>query len=509
MSLTSLLKDAGQRWPEKTAIWFADRAWKFGELDDVSDRIAAGLAKAGAQPGDRIALFTPNCIELLQCYFGIFKLGAIAVPLNDRYQAEEFRYGVEHCGATMLIAHVELLDRIKGLPLGELGIKKSYVFDGPADGPFLRFDELLCKPAGSIPTTNISADEPAVIFYTSGSTARPKGVTHTHRSFQNCIEIQTSTFEFTDRDVHMVVTAACHMAAFATQLLPAISSGGTCVLAHLPPPAQFIEAIEKHRVTRSQMLPVGLEDVVEYLEQHPSKNLQSWRSCTAGGDVIPVEVQKRFRAVAGFELTELYGQTEGASTFTNPPFGPKRPGSFGKPVAQTEGRVVDGRGQEVSDGEEGELLVKTPSLMLGYWNDPAATAAAIRDGWFASGDLVRRDRDGYYWFVGRKKEIIIRGGSNISPMEVERVIDAHPAVHLSCVVGKPDAHFGQIVEAYVQFRGDGPKPPSIAELKSFVAERIAAYKVPEHFHVVAQLPLNCTGKVDRHKLHDAAFKETT
>jgi long-chain acyl-CoA synthetase len=507
MSLASLLQESRQRWPEKTAIWFAGRSWRFGDLDDHSNRIAAGLAKAGARAGDRIALFTPNCIELVLCYFGAFKLGAIAVPLNDRYQAEEVRYGVEQCGATMLIAHAELLDRLQDLPLAEIGIKQSYVFGGDEEPPFQPFAALLCESTNALPNPNIDDNDPAVIFYTSGSTARPKGVTHTHRSLTNCIEIQTKTFEFTQNDVHMVVTAACHVAAFATQLLPSLASGGTSVLAHLPPPAEFIAAIECHGVTRAQMLPAGLEDIVEFLEQHPSNKLQSWRSCTAGGDVIPLELQKRFRNVTGFDVTELYGQTEAASTFTNPPFGPKRPGSFGKPVVQTEGRVVDADGKEVADDVVGELQTKSPSLMQGYWNDPEATSAAIHDGWFDSGDLVRRDRDGYYWFVGRKKEIIIRGGSNISPMEVERVIDSHPAVHLCCVVGKSDTHFGQIVEAYVEFRGDMPNKPTADELKSFVAERIAAYKVPEHFHIVEHLPLNCTGKVDRHQLHETVLKE--
>ncbi len=358
MPLVSLLRDSHQRWPEKTAIWFADRGWKFDELDRVSDRIAASLTKAGARPGDRIALFTPNCIELVQCYFGVFKLGAIAVPLNDRYQAEEVRYGIEHCGATILVVHEELMDRIKDLPLAEIGIKRAFVFGGKVALPFRSFEELLDESSGRPPATMIADTDPAVIFYTSGSTAQPKGVTHTHRSLANCIDIQIRTFEFTENDVHMVVTAACHVAAFATQLLPSLASGGTSVLAHLPPPAKFVAAIERYGVTRGQMLPAGLEDIVEYLEQHPSSKLQTWRACTAGGDVVPIELQKRFRKVTGFELTELYGQTEAASTFTNPVFGPKRPGSFGKPVVQTQGRVVDAEGKEVPEGEVGELKQK-------------------------------------------------------------------------------------------------------------------------------------------------------
>jgi acyl-CoA synthetase (AMP-forming)/AMP-acid ligase II len=255
------------------------------------------------------------------------------------------------------------------------------------------------------------------------------------------------------------------------------------------------------------MLPASLEDLVEYLEHHPSADLGSWRCCTAGGDLVPPDLHHRFRRAAGFDLTELCGMTEALSYVTNPPFGEKRLGSVGKPTARTRIRLVDEQGGDVPDGQAGEILVPSPAVMVGYWNDPAATAAALRDGWLFTGDLARRDADGYYWFVGRKKEIIIRGGSNISPLEVEEVIDEHPAVHLSCVVGVPDPHLGEIVAAYVALRGDVTPSPTATELRQFVAGRIAAYKVPERITILDELPLNSTGKVDRKKLHSQILTE--
>ncbi len=179
------------------------------------------------------------------------------------------------------------------------------------------------------------------------------------------------------------------------------------MLTHLPPPDEFVADIEKHGVTRAQLLPALLEDVVEFLEGHSGANIKSWRSLTCGGDVVPVELQRRFEALAGFEATEVYGLTEAVTTFTNPPFGPKRFGSIGKPVAQTSGRIAAADGRELPDGEIGELTLQSPAMMQGYWNDPPATAAAIRAGWLFTGDLARRDADGFYWFAGRKKEIII------------------------------------------------------------------------------------------------------
>jgi long-chain acyl-CoA synthetase len=249
------------------------------------------------------------------------------------------------------------------------------------------------------------------------------------------------------------------------------------------------------------MLPATLFDLVEFLEQRPPASLESWRSCTSGGDVVPVELHHRFRAVVGFEITELFGMTEVVSCVTNPPFGPKRLGSIGKPVEQTRLRLVDDQGRDVPDGETGELLVQCPAKMVGYWNDPQATAEALRDGWLHTGDLARCDPEGYYWFVTRKKELIIRGGSNISPLEVEEVLAEHPAVHLSCVVGLPDARYGQIVAAYVALRDDAAPKPTADDLRRFVGDRLAAYKVPERVMIVPEMPLNASGKVDRKKQH--------
>jgi acyl-CoA synthetase (AMP-forming)/AMP-acid ligase II len=223
--------------------------------------------------------------------------------------------------------------------------------------------------------------------------------------------------------------------------------------------------------------------------------------------VVPLELHHRFQQVTGFEVTELYGMTEALSCITNPPFGAKRPGSIGLPAAQNRLRIVDEQGQDVQVNETGELLVQSPAIMVGYWNDPEATASTLRQGWLYTGDLARQDVDGWYWFVGRKKEIIIRGGSNISPLEIEEVLDAHPAVHLSCVVGVPDRRLGQTAAAYVALRSDVSPKPTAEELRQYVADRIAAYKVPERITIREELPLSPTGKVDRKRLHAEVLRQ--
>ncbi|HEY2881332.1 MAG TPA: class I adenylate-forming enzyme family protein [Pirellulales bacterium] len=510
MSLCTLFSDYASRWPTKTALWFHDKGWTAGEMNDAANRIAASLAAGGIQAGDRVALFMPNCIELFQCYWGIFKLGAIAVPMNYRYRTEEAQYALEHSQAKAIVAHEKLIAELAPLPLVKMGVLHCFQIGGEPKNPFVPFSDLLkSSAAAAVPIAEAADADPAAILYTSGSTANPKGVTHTYGGLGACGELQSATFDFISDDVHLIVTSACHIASFSGQLIPSLWSGGTCVLTHVPQPEEIVKAIETHGVTRTQMLPTGLEDLVEYLEAHPGANLKSWKSATVGGDVVALELQHRFHKLIGFDVTELYGLTEAVTTLTNPPFGEKRPGSIGQPTVQTSARIVDEDDRELPVGETGELVLRTPSMMRGYWNDTEATAATLRNGWLHTGDLARRDADGFYWFVGRKKEIIIRGGSNISPMEIEAVLDNHPAVHASCVVGKADAHFGQIVIAYVQLRDDVAEKPTLESLKQFVADRIAAYKVPERIHLVADLPLNASGKVDRKQMHAVVKTESS
>jgi acyl-CoA synthetase (AMP-forming)/AMP-acid ligase II len=500
MLIGRMLTETRQRDPGKIALWFGDRSWTYADLDDVTCRIAAGLSDAGVRAGERVALFMPNCPELVLGYFACFKIGAIAVPLNYRYRQAEARFALEHSGAATLIVHQSLSGEVTGLPLASMGIGRRYLSGGEGSSAFRAFDSLLAAE-GNAPAPTFDEHQVAAILYTSGSTARPKGVTYSHSTlWHNCL-IQSETFQFTPADVHLISTAACHAAAFTGQLLPSIYVGGTSVLTHLPTPAQVVDAIASRGVTRVQMLPATLEDLVDYLEAHPGRDIASWRCCTAGGDVVPLELHHRFRKVAGFEISELYGMTEVLSCITNPPFGAKKAGSVGNPATQTSLRIVDEHDRDVPPGSTGELLVQSPAMMVGYWNDPAATAEALRGGWMHTGDLARCDGDGYYWFVSRKKEIIIRGGSNISPLEVEEVLDEHPAVHLSCVVGLGDQHLGEIVAAYVSLREGIAQPPTADELRHFVAARLAAYKVPERITIMRELPLNATGKVDRKKLH--------
>lgn len=504
MTFGEVLRATRARNPDKLALVCGDLRLSYAQLDMVTDLLAANLATAGVRRDDRVGLFTPNCPELIFAYMACFKLGALAVPLNHRYRQAEAEYALEHSGATTLIVHEDKLSDTVGLPFDRLGITRRYLV-GTApksihSADFAPFAPLLADHGAALPPADFDEHQLATIMYTSGTTAKPKGVTHSHGTMWNCMRVQCESMDYTAEDVQLVSTSACHCAATYGIILPNVFVGGTAVMLNAPTAQQVVETIVRERVTRCQMLPTSLLELVEYLEQHPA-DLSSVRSFLAGGDVVPLDTHKRFRAAVGLEVTELCGMTEAITYCTNPPFGDKKLGSIGKPVRETEVRIADARGCEVPVGETGEIQIRGPANMVGYWNDTLHTAATLRDGWLSSGDLGREDQDGYFWFIGRKKEIIIRGGSNISPLEVEEVIDEHPAVHLSGVVGAPDKRLGQVVVAYVSLRSEVPQRPTVADLKQFVRQRIAEYKVPERFFLLDELPLNSTKKIDRQALH--------
>ncbi len=501
MIFGQVLRTTRERNPGKTALIVGGKQWTYAELDDLTDRVAGGLFAAGVRADDRVALFMPNCPELIFSYLACFKLGAIAVPLNHRYRQMEAEYALAHSGSTTLVVHADKLADAQGLPFARLGIDRLFLIgEQPKPNSGLQpFATLLDGDPAALPAAAFADWQLATIMYTSGTTAKAKGVVHSHETLWNCVQIQTRGMDYTADDVQLISTSACHCAATYGQIFPNIFAGGTAVLVDAPTPAEVVDAIVTHRVTRCQMLPATLQDLVEYLEQQPA-DLSSLRSFLAGGDVVPLDTHTRFRAAAGIDVAEVCGMTEAITFCVNPPFGEKRLGSIGKPLSGILVRIADEVGRELPVDSPGEIQIKSPSNMVGYWNDTLQTAATIRDGWLGSGDVGRQDAEGYFWFVGRKKEIIIRGGSNISPLEVEEVIDQHPAVHTSGVVGMPDARLGQVVIAYVAMCPD-VTPPTEDELRAFVAERLSAYKVPERFIVLPKLPLNASNKIDRKQLH--------
>jgi long-chain acyl-CoA synthetase len=342
---------------------------------------------------------------------------------------------------------------------------------------------------------------PAAIMYTAGTTARPRGVTHTHCTLERTLSFHIEIAGLTHQDIVAAAASMSHVAAFGIQMLPTLAIGATLLLISRFEPEPVLHALERHRVTQFFGLPV----MYNALLNSPgagSSDLSSLPWCLAGGDAVPTELQRRFKEVFGADVSEGCGMTELVPYCINRQGGDRKQGSIGRPSAGVTLRIVDERGRDVPPGEVGEIVAKSEAARVGYWNDPESTAATLRDGWLYTGDLGRVDADGWYWFIGRKKEIIIPGGSNVSPLEVEEALFQHPAVREADVAGVPDEHLGERVVAFVALKADAS--PSAEELQAFLREHLAAYKVPETITFLTELPKGLTGKIHRKTLREWA-----
>ena len=498
MTLHATLQEGAKAFPDRCWLRFVDACWSYAEGDAWCEKIAQGLVKQGIRPGDRVGLLFTNCPELVFCYFACFKIGAVAVPLNTRFQVAESVYALNHCGAKILIGQPDLVAPLREARGELISVERIFVTcDGlPGDEAF---SALISEAHVDLPA--IAQDELAVVLYTSGTTSRPKGVIHSHATLRRQSANYSAVLGAATYAECLVSLPLCHCAGLSVGLLSATEMGGTITILPAFEPGAVLRAIPRYRITFAGGLPVMINALVNYPDA-ASYDLSSLKSFIAGGDCVPMQLQKRFKDLFGIVVDELCGMTE--VMYCNQPvnLGQRRPGSVGKPFGDVRIRLEDADGNEVPDGEVGEIVVHSGAVTLGYWNDPENTKAALRGGWMHTGDLARRDADGFIWFAGRSKDIIIRGGSNISPGEVEDVLYTHPAVYEAGVVGVPCNELGQRVRAYVALRPGAHATDK--DLIAWAAKSIAAYKVPESIEFVAALPKGLTGKVQRKALRDQA-----
>jgi long-chain acyl-CoA synthetase len=480
MTLRDLLHRNAEQHPDAAALFCGDRTLSFAELDSSTDALAAWLIRRGLRPGDRLAIQWPNAIEVAQLYFAAFKAGLIAVPINLRLKPAEISWIVQDSGAALAFAHPALAE-----PLRETGVQTLSALPDTAG---LHAD-----------LPDAGPDAPCLILYTSGSTGRPKGAVHTQRTLLATGELCTEDFETTFGSLAkprgLLMTPLMHASGLYV-LLGSMRLGEPCVLLPTFEPGAALDAIERFRCTLTLALPAMMQFLLQEQIRQP-RDVSSLRVIFAGGDSVPVALQERVRALMGVTMIEGLAQTETGPSVVNPLTAPKL-GSLGHPHQRVEVSLVDPMGTPVPEGDAGELLVRSPAVCVGYWNNEKATADALRDGWFHTGDLVSRDGEGFYWFRGRLKEIIIRGGSNIAPQEVEEALYSHPAVLEAAVVGMPHEVWGEIVVAVVALREGATATED--ELRAHARVTLADYKVPERVHFLPALPKGATGKVQRRDL---------
>lgn len=484
MNLGEMLRHSAARVPEKAALICEDEVVTYRQLDQSTDALAVWLLGEGLQAGDRVAIHWRNSIEVVTLFFACFKAGLIAVPVNNRLKPAEIAYILRHSRARLCFSQPDLA------PLAEEASANC-----PDLAPVRNALPDLSRAVDASVLPRVSPEKVAAILYTSGTTANPKGVMHTHVSLTGATELMTH-LGVTESDTLLTVTQMLHVAALGCVLLPGIRSGATVVLLPLFDPPSALDLIERWKCSYFLALPAILRFMVEEQSQNPRK-VNSMKLCLVGGDTVPVAMQDKFRALFGIPVRELFGMTESVPV-TCIPHGESRPGSMGSALEILETRVADAHGNVKLAGEVGELQVQSPANCVGYWDDQKNTDAAFVDGWLRTGDLVRRDGDGFYWFHGRLKQIIVRGGSNISPQEVEEAMYQHPSVLEAGVIGMPDPDYGEKVIAFAALR-DGAEAGE-SELREFLRARIAEYKVPERILFIPSLPKGLTGKVQRRDL---------
>jgi long-chain acyl-CoA synthetase len=487
--------------PDEVAMVSATRALSWAELDRASRSLAAGYRRLGLEPGDRLASLMPNRIDLVVHYLACFRSRVVATPLNYRYTAREIDHALEVSGARAIVAHVERAEDIAAsglaadLELGTIAYHDPEPLTGLTDAG-AEWDHDFGELLGTDPVAadvEREPEVPAVIFFTSGSTGPAKGVTHTRETLRWMIASAASAFELDADDVFLPGSSMSHIGSFLWALAT-LSAGGKVVVARSTDAHELVPLLREHRPTILAMIPAALSALIHDHDLQPS-DLSSLRMCRAGADKVSTELLHEFVAEAGFPIVEGYGMTEVGLATLNPPSGEIRQGSIGRPISGFSIALRDDDGKPIDGPEVGRIWIRSNSQMAGYWGAPEATAEVVEDDWLDSGDLARADEDGYLWFFGRKKQVIVHDGSNISPYEVEGALVEHPAVALAGAVGVHDEVHGENVRAYVCL-AEGAERPSRADLIAFCRERIG-YKAPDEIVFLEEMPLNPTGKIDR------------
>ncbi len=480
------LSSSAQRHPDGVALRLDDLALSFADLDGATAHLAGLLREQGVQPGDAVAIALPNIPPFAICYYGVLRLGAVVVPLNPLLKGREVAYHLSDSGAKVLFAWHEFAEAAE-TGAREAGAELVLVTpDGFAD---------LVNSAQ--PVTEIAErddSDTAVILYTSGTTGKPKGAELTHANLATNAQVSaTSILSLGPDDVILGALPLFHAFGQTCALNTAVLTGATLTLIPRFDPGKALDVLARDGVTVFE----GVPTMYSALLHHPDGeryDVSSLRTCISGGAAMPVEVMREFGEKFGCTVLEGYGLSETSPVASfNLPDRERKPGSIGVALAGVELKLLDDEGNDAADGEVGEIAIRGENVMKGYWGKPEATAEAIVDGWFRSGDIARMDEDGYYFIVDRKKDLIIRGGFNVYPREIEEVLYEHPAVAEAAVVGIPHESLGEEIGAAVALKPDASATPE--ELIAHVKPQVAAYKYPRIVWIVDALPKGATGKI--------------
>ncbi|NEX18146.1 MAG: long-chain fatty acid--CoA ligase [Halochromatium sp.] len=514
-SLSRLFRRAAERWADAPAV-LTEPVWSYRRLDQTSDAVAAGLQRNGVEPGERVALLCPNGPEFVVAYLGILKAGTIVVPINLLLNPAAVAFQLRDCGCRTLMAHLAMAETARaaladapGVQLrigigGDLGCNEPDVdelekLDAHAPRPNALVMEAMVAESAATPEIKRSWSDDAVILYTSGTTGRPKGAVLTHGNLAANVQAVAEVLALEPgRDRFLVVLPMFHAFAATVGLLTPLLTGAALIPVPRFDPQLIVEGIAKHRAT----IFLGVPSLYTLLLRLPEEQIAAWSSvrlCISGGAAMPQAVMEQFEQRFGVPILEGDGPTEcGPVTAVNPPAGPRQPASIGPPIPGVEMRICDADGNELPNGEHGEVCVRGPSVMRGYWNLPEATAESFFGDWFRTGDLGRRDDAGWFYLVDRIKDLIITNGMNVYPRIVEEALMRYPGVAEAAVVGEPHPAHGEIVIAHlVALPG---QTIDVGNLKRWCREHLGRHEQPRRIELRDSMPKNAAGKILKREL---------
>ena len=480
--------------PDKEAVVEGERRLNYHQLNRRVNRLASALQASGLQLGDRISILSYNCLEFVEVIMAAAKLGLILVPLNWRLTPSELAFNLNDSGAETLFFDADLVELADGVK-GTTPLKRFIVFGEKQISQARAYESLLSEQSKSEPETKPvpNLDTPHIIMYTAGTTGKPKGaILSQGASFWNVVNLNVA-LDFTSNDRNLLVLPMFHIGGIGLFTLPMLYDGGTVVIQRTFDPVKTLALLEEERIT----LFFGVPAIFLALIQHPEFDASAFKNVRlvmSGGAPLPVSLVKQYRE-AGIVLQQGFGMSEAAPSIATlaKELALKKAGSIGRALMHLEARIVDDNMSVVPTGDVGELVIRGPNLLQGYWNRPEATKEAFTGGWFHTGDLARMDADGELYIVERKKDMFISGGENVYPAEVENMLFGLPQIAEAAVFGIADEKWGEVGRAVVALK-EGQNLTG-DEIIDHLKERLAKYKIPKSVVFVNQLPRNAAGKV--------------
>ncbi|MMZ55358.1 Long-chain-fatty-acid--CoA ligase [compost metagenome] len=504
MTLIENIERGMREYPDRIAYIFQDMHATYGQLYQQAKNMAVYLTEKGIGKGDHVAILLGNSPHFLISYYGILLTGAAVVPINPIYTPKEILYILHNSQAKAAIAVAPLLPAFIDMRQKLPELREVVLADGDSEHEWtISFEKMIAYSSEGWQRPEIEAEDLAVILYTSGTTGQPKGAMLTQRNMASNADAITEYLGVTPDDTFVTVLPMFHVFCMTVCMNAPIALGASMLILPKFSPVEVVQSICKHQAT----LFAGVPTMYNFIMQTPGvlpKDLASLRICISGGASLPVALLHNFEKKFGKIISEGYGLSEASPvTAFNPVHGVRKPGSIGVDIPGVENKIVDAEGEDLERGQVGELVVRGPNVMKGYLNMPEETARTLRDGWLYTGDMAYMDEDGYIFIVDRKKDMVIVGGYNVYPREVEEVLYSHPQVVEAAVIGVPDENQGEIVQAYVVARDESLTEE---ELRAYCSRELAKYKVPHKIVFIEELPKNTTGKILRRALRDMVLK---